>query len=315
MMDYRQLGRTGLTVSAIGCGTWELGGREWGEIGTGDALAVLRHAYDQGVTFFDTADQYGGGRSEQLLGTAFGGQSDVVIATKVGYPLESDGWFVRRGSPPQFNSSRAYIATAVEGSLRRLRREAIDLYQLHQAPPQEQWDEAFATLEDLKRAGKIRHYGVSVSVETGLRVLRETGAECLMFVYNLLTPEPEDELLPLAERNGVGVIARTPLASGFLTGKVTAATQFGPGDYRGLWPRERHEHEAARAAAFAFLATDARTPSQAALRFCLAHPAVSAVVPGMMSVDQAADGVAALAAPPLSAAELERVRDIRATWE
>ena len=315
MMDYRQLGRTGLTVSAIGCGTWELGGREWGVIGTEDALAVLRHAYDQGVTFFDTADQYGGGRSEQLLGTAFGGQADVVIATKVGYPLESDGWFVRRGSAPQFNSSRAYITTAVEGSLRRLRREAIDLYQLHQAPLQEQWDEAFATLEGLKRAGKIRHYGVSVNVETGLRVLRETGAECLMFVYNLLTPEPEAELLPLAERNGVGVIARTPLASGFLTGEVTAATQFGPGDYRGLWPRERREHEAARAAAFTFLATDARTPSQAALRFCLAHPAVSAVVPGMMSVDQAADGVAALAAPPLSAAELERVRDIWATWE
>ena len=315
MMDYRRLGGTGLAVSVIGCGTWELGGREWGEIGTEDALAVLRYAYDQGVTFFDTADQYGGGRSEQLLGTAFGGHSDVVIATKVGYPLESDGWFVRRGSPPQFNSSRAYITGAVEGSLRRLRREAIDLYQLHQAPPEEQWDEAFATLEDLKRAGKIRHYGVSVNIETGLRVLRETGAECLMFVYNLLTPEPEAELLPLAECNGVGVIARTPLASGFLTGEVTAATQFGPGDYRGLWSRERHEHEAARAAAFAFLATDDRTPSQAALRFCLAHPAVSTVVPGMMSVAQAADGVAALAAPPLSAAELDRVRDIWATWE
>ena len=127
-----------------------------------------------------------------------------MIATKVGYPLESDGWFVRRGSLPQFNCSRAYITTAVEGSLRRLRREAIDLYQLHQAPPPEQWDEAFATLEDLKRVGKIRHYGVSVSVETGLRVLRETGAECLMFVYNLLTPEPEAKLLPLAQRNGVG---------------------------------------------------------------------------------------------------------------
>ena len=170
-------------------------------------------------------------------------------------------------------------------------------------------------MEDLKRVGKIRHYGVSVDVETGLRVLRETGAECLMFVYNLLTPEPEAELLPLAERNGVGVIARTPLASGFLTGEVTAATQFGPGDYRGLWPTERREREAARAAAFGFLATEARTPSQAALRFCLAHPAVSSVVPGMMSVEQAADGVAALAVPPLSAAELERVRAIRSSWE
>ena len=172
---------------------------------------MLRHAYDQGVTFFDTADQYGGGRSERPLGTVFGGQTDVVIATKVGFPLESDGWFVRRGEPPQFNSSRAYITAAVEGSLRRLRREAIDLYQLHQAPPPEQWGEAFATLEDLKRVGKIRHYGVSVDVETGLRVLRETGAECLMFVYNLLTPEPEAELLPLAERNGAALL---PGASG-----------------------------------------------------------------------------------------------------
>jgi len=132
-MDYIQLGQTDLKVSVIGCGTWELGGRDWGEISHEDALAVLRNAFDQGITFFDTADQYGGGRSEHLLREAFGKQANIVIATKVGYPLDSDGWLVQRGTGPKFDSSRAYITRAVDGSLRRLKRDAIDLYQLHQA--------------------------------------------------------------------------------------------------------------------------------------------------------------------------------------
>ena len=201
MMEYRQLGRTGLTVSAIGCGTWELGGREWGEDRyRGRAGRPAPRLRPRGSRSSIPPISTVAGAASGCWARRSVGQSDVVIATKVGYPLESrtaglSGAARRRSSI----AAGPCITTAVEGSLRRLRREAIDLYQLHQAPPPEQWDEAFATLEDLKRVGKIRHYGTSVSVETGLRVLRETGAECLMFVYNLLAPEPEAELLPLAE--------------------------------------------------------------------------------------------------------------------
>ena len=206
------------------------------------------------------------------------------------------------------------ITSAVDGSLQRLKRDAIDLYQLHQAPPPEQWDEAFATLDDLKHAGKIRHYGASVDVKTGLRVLQETGAECLMFGYNLLAPEPEIELLPLSQDKGVGIIARTPLASGFLAGTVTADTRFGPGDYRSLLPREEREASVSRASSFGFLSTKARTPSQAALRFCTAHPGVDTVVPGMMTIAQVTDGVEAMATPPISKSDLKRIHEIWASW-
>jgi aryl-alcohol dehydrogenase-like predicted oxidoreductase len=127
-MEYRTLGTTGLTVSEVGMGTWELGGREWGEVDEETAIRLLRNASERGVTFYDTADQYGGGRVERLLAEAFAGRADqVVIATKVGYEVDSDGWISRGAKPSKFNASPRYLRTAVQESLRRLRREAIDL--------------------------------------------------------------------------------------------------------------------------------------------------------------------------------------------
>src|ERR1051326_343884 len=126
-MVYRKLGATGLAVSEIGMGTWELGGREWGAVTEEDALRLLRYAFERGITLYDTSDQYGGGRVERLLGQAFAGVGDrVVIATKVGYEIASDGWISRGGTPPQFNASGDYLRRAVAGSLQRLGRRPID---------------------------------------------------------------------------------------------------------------------------------------------------------------------------------------------
>ena len=311
-MEYRTLGQTGLMVSAVGCGTWEIGGREWGAISDAAALHVLQHAAERGVTFFDTADQYGGGRSETLLGQAFGSRPDIVIATKGGAPIDSDGWLGSRGTKPVFNASKEYLPQAVEGSLRRLRRDAIDVWQLHTIPLPEHWDEAFETLERLREQGKICHFGVSVNVPNGLRVLNETGAETIMVPYNLLEPQPARALLPLAQERGVGVIVRTPLASGFLAGRFTAETTFPFGDHRSVWPRERIARDAARAGELKFLARRGRTLAQAAIRFPLTNAAVSAVVVGVMAQSEVDAAVDALSAPPLTPEELDR---LRARWQ
>ena len=129
-MKYREVGQTGIEISEVGFGTWELGGKEWGDISDVDALAVLRYAYDHGINFYDTANVYGPGRSEELLGQAFEGVDDVVIATKVAFPLSTDGYIVAGGDPPIHNLSREAILKECDQSLRRLRRESIDIYQM-----------------------------------------------------------------------------------------------------------------------------------------------------------------------------------------
>ena len=133
-MKYREVGRTGIEVSEVGFGTWELGGMEWGDISDADALAVLRHAYDRGITFYDTANVYGPGRSEELLGEAFAGMDDVIIATKVAFPMDTDGHIVAGGPGPIHNLSREAILTECDLSLQRLQRDTIDFYQMHRPP-------------------------------------------------------------------------------------------------------------------------------------------------------------------------------------
>ena len=153
-MKYREVGNTGIEVSEVGFGTWELGGMEWGDISDEDALEVLRHAYDQGITFYDTANVYGPGRSEELLGQAFAGMDDVIIATKVAFPMDTDGHIVSGGPSPTHNLSREAILTECELSLHRLQRETIDFYQMHRPPDHHEWDESFGAMEELRAAGK-----------------------------------------------------------------------------------------------------------------------------------------------------------------
>ncbi|MDE0325010.1 MAG: aldo/keto reductase [Candidatus Poribacteria bacterium] len=310
-MRKRELGSTGLTVSEIGMGTWELGGREWGNIGETDAVDLLRYAFESGVTYYDTADQYGGGRAERLLGEAFSALGDkVVIATKLGYELDSDGWISQGWEHPSFNVSPDYIRSAVEGSLTRLKRDAIDIYQFHGPPPAPEWDDAFGTMENLKAEGKIRFYGMGLGSEAdALKAMEETDISSLMLTYNILAQEMAAPVMETAIEKGVAVIVRQPLSSGLLSGQLGPDTVFAQNDYRKTWSREKFLADLERVEVVkSIIGNKARSLPQAALKFILAHPAVSCVVPGMMTPAQVDDGVATSDAASLPPNVLEQLR-------
>jgi aryl-alcohol dehydrogenase-like predicted oxidoreductase len=311
-MRQHKFGNTGLTVSEIGMGTWELGGREWGDISETESVDLLRYAFENGVTFYDTADQYGGGRAERLLGEAFSALGDrVVIATKLGYELDSDGWISQGGTVPAFNASRDYIRKAVEGSLTRLKKDTIDIYQFHGPPPAEVWDEAFGAMEELKAEGKIRFYGLCLGNEAqALKAIDETGISSLMLTYNILNQGMASNVMSTAAEKGIAVVARQPLSSGLLSGQLNADTEFAENDYRKTWPREKFFADLEQVEQIkSVIGGKARSLPQAALKFILAHPAVCSVVPGMMTPAQVDDGVATSGAAPLPAAILEKLRD------
>ena len=310
-MHQRRLGNTGLIVSEIGMGTWELGGREWGDIGETDAVDLLRYAFESGVTYYDTADQYGGGRAERLLGEAFSALGDrVVIATKLGYELDSDGWISHGWDRPSFNVSPDYIRQAVEGSLKRLKRDVIDIYQFHGPPPASEWDDAFGTMEELKAEGKIRFYGLCLGSEAdALKAMAETNVSLFLLTYNILSQEMVTPVMETAAEKGVAVIVRQPLSSGLLSGQLGPDTVFAENDYRKTWSREKFLADLERVEQVkSIIGNRAKSLPQAALKFILAHPTVSCVVPGMMTPSQIDDGVATSSAVPLPAAILEQLR-------
>jgi aryl-alcohol dehydrogenase-like predicted oxidoreductase len=317
-MQYRTLGRTGLRVSEVGFGAWAIGGPAklgdveigWGEVDDAMSLRAIEAAYDAGVTFFDTADVYGAGRSEVLIGKALKSKRDrVVIATKVGNRTTAGGEWAK-------DFSKRWITEAIEASLTRLGMDYVDLYQLHSGTDTAQYrDETFEALNALKAAGKIRHYGISVGpCAHGPWVIRNTPAETIQVVYNMLEREPEAELLPLAQAQGIGIIARVPLASGFLSGKFTQETQFAPNDHRArTYPPEKIRQVVGQVAKLGFLTEgQSKTLAQAALQYCLAHPAVSAVIPGAKTPEQARANAAASDGALLTAAEVARVRAVLA---
>ena len=313
-MEYRSLGATGLTVSEIGMGTWELGGREWGDISEGDSIELLQYAFEKGVTLYDTSDQYGAGRSEKLLGQAFSGMEDkVVIATKVGLPIETDGWISRGGKPPELNTSRDYVMRAVEGSLKRLKRDILDVYQFHVPPSPEDWNEAFETMESLKSQEMIRFYGMCLgSAEQALKAIHETGISTMMLTYNIINQEMAEEVMAAAEEKGVGILGRQPLASGLLTGRLRSDTVFAENDYRKTFPREKFLEDLGKVDAVVDIVGDSVSSlPQAALKFILAHSAVSGVVPGMMTPAEVDDNVVVSSeVGPLADDIIERLRDL-----
>jgi aryl-alcohol dehydrogenase-like predicted oxidoreductase len=297
----------------VGFGAWAIGGPAklgeieigWGEVDDAMSLRAIDAAYDAGVTFFDTSDAYGAGRSETLLGKALKAKRDrVVIATKGGNRT-MDGRWVK-------DFSKAWVPQALDASLTRLGMDYVDLYQLHSPTDTADYrDEAFEALEALKAQGKIRSYGVSVGPAAhGPWVIRNTRADTIQVVYNMLDREPEQELLSLAQTQGVGIIARVPLASGFLTGKFPADVTFPATDHRArTYAPEKIRQMVGQAARLGFLTEGRRkTLAQAALQYCLAHPAVSAVIPGAKTPEQARANAAASDGVLLTAAEVARAR-------
>lgn len=312
-MNYRPLGSTGLSVSEISFGTWAIGG-SWGQVNDAESLRGLARAMEAGVNFFDTADVYGSGHSEELLAQATKGKEDrIYIATK----------FCRAGDiHDPANYTEAAIRSYCEASLSRLRRERIDLYQIHCPPIDILRDGAvFEVLDKLQAEGKIRHYGVSVeSVEEGLLCLEHPGVQALQVIYNLFRQKPEESLFPLAKEKGVGILVRLPLASGLLTGKFSENSVFEPEDHRNFnrngesfnvgetFAGLPFETGVALSRRLSWIADGRENMTRAALRWILGNPDITCVIPGFKSEAQVEDNLRALAVPVFTAEERSRLR-------
>ncbi len=315
-MEYRELGETGMRVSAISLGTWAIGGT-WGTVSDEESIRTLHRAVDLGVNFLDTADVYGDGHSERLIGQLLKEREDdeVFVATKAGRRLEphtAEGY------------DHANLSAFVERSLKNLGVEALDLLQLH-APPTEVYrqDSTFEALDRLQEAGKIKNYGVSVeTVEEARMALDYPGVKTVQIIFNIFRQKPAEEFFPLAEERSVGILARVPLASGLLSGKMTADRVFEEDDHRNF-NREGQvfdrgetfsgvpfETGLAAAEDLKELVPEGYTLAQLALRWILMHPAVSCAIPGAKRPDQVEDNVAAADMPPLSDEVMDRIREI-----
>ena len=298
-MQYRDLGMTGIRVSTIGFGAWAIGGTSeasgaplgWGKTSDDESLAAIRRARELGVNFFDTSDSYGFGRSESLLGIVLSRhRSEVVIATKVGVVRTSAGELRK-------DFSRSHILLAVDGSLKRLRTDYIDIYQLHNPSLDElRREDIQDTMARLQDAGKIRFWGVSVSTpDEGIAIIRNGWGYVLQVLYNILNQAPAAELFPLAKEKGYGIVARVPLASGLLTGKYRQDAVFRPDDIRQNFLTARRLEEATQRVdeVRSILGGAERSMAEAALRFVLADDAVSTTIPGAKNVRQVENNVAA----------------------
>ncbi|MGH9623222.1 MAG: aldo/keto reductase [Bryobacteraceae bacterium] len=314
-MNYRMLGRTGWNVSEISFGAWAIGGG-WGKVDDRESLAALNRAIDCGVNFIDTADVYGMGRSEKLLAQLKRERKEeIVIATKAGRRLPKqtvEGY------------SRENLTAWVEDSLRNLQTDTLDLLQLH-CPPTGLYyvPEAFGILDDLVQAGKIRFYGVSVErVEEALKAIEYPKVQSVQIIFNCFRLRPSELLFEQAKKRQTGILARVPLASGLLTGKLNRNSQFAPEDHRNFNRRGEAfdvgetfsgvDFNAALGAVEQIrpLLPSGWTMAQFALRWILMFDAVSCAIPGGKRPEQAADNCRASELPPLDSDTMRAIETI-----
>ena len=293
-MKFREFADTQVKVSEVGLGTWQFGG-DWGEMSEDNALRILETAWEHGVRFFDTADVYGAGRSETILGKFLAGKElgEAFVATKLGRFPQPGG---------AANWTRANFKAHVEGSLLRLKLEVLDLEQLHCLPFEVmKRGEVFEWLRELKKEGKIRNFGASVeTVEEGLFCLQQPGLSSLQVILNIFRQKPLEDLLPKCRTRKVAVIARLPLASGLLVGKFEKTTVFAPQDHRNYNRDGAAFNVGETFAGIPFekgvelaekirpLVPPGMTPAQMAMRWCLDFDAVTTVIPGASKPGQAA---------------------------
>ena len=315
-MEYRRLGRTDMSVSVIGFGAWAIGGM-WGAVDDEESMRALHAAVDAGVNFVDTADVYGNGRSEQLVARLRRERprDTIWVATKAGRRLPQQ---VCEGY------TRENLGAWIDDSLRNLQVDAIDLLQLH-CPPTALYDrpEIFGILDDFVAAGKLRYYGVSVeTVEEGLAALRHPNVQSIQVIFNMFRLKPAERLLPEARAKQAGIIARVPLASGLLTGKLRPDTTFAADDHR-AFNREGQAfdkgetlsgvpYEAGLRAVEELrpLVRPGATLAQAALRWILMFEGVTCAIPGARTGRQARENAAAALLPPFSEPEMAAVREV-----
>lgn len=314
-MQYRRLGSTGYEVSAISFGAWAIGG-SWGTVQDDESLAALHAAIDNGVNFIDTADVYGDGRSEKLIAQVLKDRpEEIIVATKAGRRLNPH---VAEGY------NRENLTAFIERSLQNLDVEALDIVQLHCPPTAVYYrPDVFGVLDDLKQQGKIKHYGVSVEkVEEALKAIEYDGVETVQIIFNMFRLRPSELFFEQAKLRDVGILARVPLASGLLTGKMTEQTEFEADDHRSF---NRHGEAfdvgetfsgvdyntgVNTAEAIRPLVPEGVTMAQFALRYTLMYDAVTCAIPGAKNPQQARDNAAAADLPPLTHAQMGRIRDL-----
>jgi len=314
-MQYRELGRTGWKVSEVSFGAWAIGGA-WGKVDDAESLAALHRAVELGVNFFDTSDVYGDGRSERLLAQLRREHSEEIhIATKAGrrlHPHTAEGY------------NRENLTAFVERSLKNLDTEALDLLQLH-CPPTEIYytSKVFGILDDFVKAGKIRYYGVSVEkVEEALKAIEYPNVQSVQIIFNMFRHRPAELFFEQAKKRKVGILARVPLASGMLTGKLKPDTTFASDDHRMF---NRHGEAFDRGETFSGVDYDvglqvveqlkAICPAgmsmvQFALRWILMFDALTCTIPGAKRPSQAEENFTASDLPPLSKETMTKVSDI-----
>lgn len=314
-MQYRELGRTGWKVSTISFGAWAIGGT-WGDVKDEESLAALQRALDLGVNFFDTADVYGDGHSEQLLAKLRKERSEpFYVATKAGRRLEPHN---------ASGYTKENLTAFVDRSLRNLDVEAIDLLQLHCPPtPVFYMPEVFDVLDSLVKDGKLRQYGVSVEkVEEALKAIEYPNVQTVQIIFNIFRQRPMELFFGEAQRRKVGILARVPLSSGMLTGKMTRTSTFADDDHR-QFNREGAGFD--RGETFSGLDYEVglqaveelrsllpanMTMSQLALRWILMSPAVTCAIPGAKRPSQVEENVTAADLPELSDATMKQIREI-----
>ena len=314
-MKYRRLGKTGFEVSEVSLGTWQLG-EGWGSVSEKEAVRVLETAINSGVNFFDTADVYGDGRSERIIAQVLGARSEkIYVATKAGRRLQphtADGY------------NKKNLTEFVERSLINLKREVLDLLQLH-CPPTEVYyrSEVFSALDQLKQAGKILHYGVSVEkVEEAIKATEFQGVATVQIIFNIFRQRPAELFFPLARKRDIGILVRLPLASGLLSGKINKETRFAADDHRS-YNRfgERFDRGETFSGVDLEVAFDAveqirrHLPAGVsmaafAMRWILQYPEVSCVIPGARNELQAAENARASDLPPLTAEQMDTLKRI-----
>jgi len=314
-MQYRELGRTGWKVSTISFGAWAIGG-SWGSVDDQDSMAALNKSIDMGVNFIDTADVYGDGRSERLVAKLRKERKETIyVATKAGRRLDPH---LAKGY------NRENLSAFVERSLKNLNTECIDLLQLH-CPPTEVFymPETFGLLDDLVRAGKLRYYGVSVEkVEEALKAIEFPNVQSVQIIFNIFRQRPAELFFREALRRNVGILARVPLASGLLSGKLSAKSSFEADDHRAF---NRHGESFDRGETFSEVdyetglnAVDELRPllpkgwslPQFALRWILMFEAITCAIPGAKNAIQAEDNIKSADLPALDTATMEKVKAI-----
>jgi aryl-alcohol dehydrogenase-like predicted oxidoreductase len=315
-MRYRAFPNTALTVSEVGFGLWTTGTDWWGKMPDDEAIRLIEEAFDLGITFFDAADTYGNGRSEEQLAEALGARRDkVVYATKFGYDFYSYG--AKRTGQYEIpkDLSPAFLRFALEQSLRRLRTDVIDLYQVHNAEMSEiQNDELFALLETFKQEGKIRYYGVALGpaigyLYEGVESVRKRNITSVQMIWNMIEQHPGTAMIEAAQRYGAdtGFQVRVPHSSGLLEGKYTETTVFPPGDHRRHRPTWWLPNGLEKIRQLRFLETPERTLGQVAIQWLLREPRVVTVLPNIYDRDQLREFASAVDTPALTRDELDRV--------